>query len=422
MLQKKIMDREISTNVVQQKKRKNWLYAGLAIVGIAAAVILLRGSLSTDLKRSDIRVAVVEVGSIENTLTAAGELLPEFEQVITSPITAVLQQVYLNEGSVVKLGDKILELDKEFTKLDFEKQRDQLELKRNGVVKMGLDLDKSTYDLKINDSIKGFKINALQSDVENAKRLFKAGGGTREAIEQAENNLKIAQLEKRQLENDIRSRQAATQASIRETQITASIQEKELRAFERKLQQSNIVATRSGVLTFVNKNLGVKVGEGEILARIADLGSFKVQGTISDNYAQQVRVGMPISIKLNDTIVRATLTNIAPSVSNNILAFDATLDIKSNAAFRPKMKVEVFLITDSRPKTLRIANGTAFKTGTNQTVFVLRLDGKAERRNIKTGLVSFDFIEITEGVQKGESVIISDLSAYKNVDVIEIKN
>ena len=416
------MDREISTNVVQQKKRKNWLYGGLAIAGLAAAVILLRGSLSTDLKRSEIRVATVEIGSIENTLTAAGELLPEFEQVITSPITAVLQQVYLNEGSAVKLGDKILELDKEFTKLDFEKQRDQLELKRNGVVKMGLDLDKNFYDLKITDSIKAFKINALQADVENAKRLFKAGGGTREAIEQAENNLKIAQLEKRQLENDIRSRQAATQASIRETQITASIQEKELRAFERKLQQANIVATRSGVLTFVNKNLGVKVGEGEILARIADLGSFKVQGTISDNYAQQVRIGMPILIKLNDTIVTATLSNIAPSVANNILAFDATLDRKSNAAFRPKMKVEVFLITDSRPKTLRVANGTAFKTGTNQTVFILRPDGKAERRSIKTGLVSFDFVEITEGVKNGESVIISDLSAYKNVDIIEIKN
>ena len=214
------MDREISTDTVTKRKQKNYLYGAIAIAAIVAAVILLRGGLSTSLKRSEIRTSVVEVGAIENTLTASGELLPEFEQVITSPITAVLQQVYLNEGSSVKIGDKILELDKEFTKLDFEKQRDQLELKCNGVVKMGLDLDISAYDLKINDSIKAFKINALQADVENAKRLFKAGGGTREAIEQAENNLKIAQLEKRQLENDIRSRQAGTQASIRETEIT----------------------------------------------------------------------------------------------------------------------------------------------------------------------------------------------------------
>lgn len=416
------MDREISTATVQKRKTKNWVYAGLGLAAVTAAVFLLRGSLSTTLKRSEIRTAVAEIGAIENTLTAVGELLPEYEQVITSPITAVIQQVYLNEGNTVKIGDKILELDKEFTKLDFEKQRDQLELKRNGVVKMGLDLDKSFYDLKINDSIKAFKINALQADVENAKRLFKAGGGTREAIEQAENNLKIAQLEKRQLENDIRSRQAATQANIRESEISASIQEKELRAFSRKLEQANIVATRSGVLTFVNKNLGVKVGEGEILARIADLGSFKVQGTISDNYMQQVRVGMPILIKLNDTIVRATLANIAPSVSNNILMFEAALDQKANAAFRPKMKVEVFLITDSRPKTLRVMNGTAFKAGTTQSIFVLRTDGKAERRTVKIGLTSFDFVEITEGVKAGETVIISDLATYKNVDILEIKN
>lgn len=416
------MDREISTATVQKRKTKNWLYAGLALAGIVGAVFLLRGSLSTNLKRSEIRTAVAEIGAIENTLTAVGELQPEFEQVITSPITAVIQQVYLNEGSPVKLGNKILELDKEFTKLDFEKQRDQLELKRNGVVKMGLDLDKSFYDLKITDSIKAFKINALQADVENAKRLFKAGGGTREAIEQADNNLKIAQLEKRQLENDIRSRQAATTANIRETEISASIQEKELRAFARKLEQANIVATRSGVLTFVNKNLGVKVSEGEILARIADLGSFKIQGTISDNYMQQVHVGMPILVKLNDTTVRATLANIAPSVSNNILMFDATLDHKANAAFRPKMKVEVFLITDSRPKTVRVANGAAFKAGLTQSIFVLRTDGKAERRTVKIGLTSFDFVEITEGVKAGETVIISDLSAYKNVDILEIKN
>ena len=335
---------------------------------------------------------------------------------------SLIQNVFLNEGANVKAGERILDLDKEITRLNFEKQKDQLDLKRNSVVKLQLDLDKNFYDLQINDSIKAFRINALNADVENAKRLFKAGGGTRETIEKIENDLHIAQLEKRQLENDLRTRQAIMQSSIRETQISASIQEKELKEFERKLQQADILTTRAGVLTFVNKNLGVKVGEGEILARIADLGSFKIQGTISDNYMQQVRVGMPILVKLNDTTVRATLANIAPSVSNNILMFDATLDHKANAAFRPKMKVEVFLITDSRPKTVRVANGAAFKAGPTQSIFVLRTDGKAERRTVKIGLTSFDFVEITEGVKAGETVIISDLSAYKNVDVIDINN
>jgi HlyD family secretion protein len=418
------MDRGISTEEIKKQKNKRGLWIAAAVLGLAAAAWILRGSLSTELKRSDIRTAIAEVGMMENTLTASGEVQPEFEQVITSPIAAILQQAYFDAGANVKTGDKLVELDKEFTKIEFEKQRDQLDLKRNSVVKLKLELDKNFYDLKITDSIKAFRINSLYADLENAKRLFKAGGGTREAIEQVETNLHIAQLEKRQLENDIKTRNAVTQASIRESEITASIQEKELREFERKLQQANIVATRAGVLTFLNKNLGTKVNEGEILARIADLNSFKIIGSISDNYATQIHVGMPVVVKVNDaTTVRASIINIHPSVSNNVLTFDVALDDKNaNAQLRPKMKVEVFLVTASQKQAIRVSNGAAFKGGSVQDIFVLRPDGKAERRTVKVGLTNSDFVEITEGVRKGETVIISDLTKFKNVEEIEIKN
>ena len=257
--------------------------------------------------------------------------------------------------------------------------------------------------------------------MDNAKRLFKAGGGTRETIEKIENDLHIAQLEKRQLENDIRTRQAIMQSSIRETEISASIQEKELKEFEMKLQQANILTTRAGVLTFVNKNIGLKVNEGEVIARLADLGSFKIIGSISDNYAAQLRIGMPVVVKINETTVRGTLINIYPSVSNNVVTFDVQLTEKSNALFRPKMKVEVFLVTESRAKTVRVANGAAFKGASSQDIFILNKDGKAERRTIKIGLSNFDFVEIREGVQAGEKVIISDLSNFKNLQELEIK-
>jgi HlyD family secretion protein len=415
------MDREISNNDINKKKVKTGLWVAFAVVAMAVSAWILRGSLKTSVKQNDIRTAVAELGSIENTLTASGEVQPEFEQVITSPITAIIQNVLLNEGANVKKGERILELDKEFTRLNFEKQKDQLDLKRNSIVKLKLDLDRSFFDLKINDSIKAFRINALNADVENAKRLFKAGGGTRETIEKADNDLHIAQLEKRQLENDLRTRQAIMQSSIRETEISASIQEKELKEFERKLQQADILTTRAGVLTYINKNIGLKVNEGEVLARLADLASFKIIGSISDNYASQIRLNMPVVVRINNETVRGTITNINPSVSNNVLTFDVRLDNQNNAQFRPKMKVEVFLVTDSRTKIVRVANGAAFKGGSSQDIFVVRTDGKLERRAVKIGLQNFDFVEITEGVRVGEKVVISDMSSYKNVQEMEVK-
>lgn len=417
------MDRDISNQENRKQRGRLLRYGILTLLVLATASWLLRNTLSASLNRADIRIAIVETGDVENTLTASGEIQPEMEQVITSPISAVLQQVYVNAGASVNVGDKILELDKTFTQIEFEKQKDELELKRNNIVRTKLDLDKSFFDIQIEDSIKACRITSLRADLEHAKRLFNAGGGTREAIEQAETNLQVAQLEKRQLENDIRSRQLAMQASIRESQITASIQEKALSEFAQKLRQANIVATRNGVLTFVNLNLGVKVIEGEMLARIADLASFKVLGSISDTYAAQLRTGMPAIIRVNDTEIRGMLINIHPAVSNNVVSFDVALDNQQfSAQLRPQMKVELFLVTDAQKRTLRVKNGPAFKGGAVQDVFVLRPDGKkAERRRVKTGLSNFDFVEITEGVKAGESVLINDMNEYKNIRELDIR-
>src|SRR6185369_12441531 len=97
---------------------------------------------------------------------------------------------------------------------------------------------------KSTNSIKQLRINSLAADVENARRLFKAGGGTREDVEQAELNLKVARLEKQQLENEIRIRQQTMQVQMAEARITSSIQANELHALERKLQAANITAGR----------------------------------------------------------------------------------------------------------------------------------------------------------------------------------
>ena len=156
-----IRHREISTQEISKQKNKRWLWVAAAVAVLVAATWLLRGTLSTTIKRTDIRTAVAEIGNIENTLTASGEVQPEFEQVITSSIAAIVQQAYFDAGANVKTGDKLVELDKEFTKIEFEKQRDQLDLKRNSVVKLKLELDKNFYYLKITNSIKAFRINSL---------------------------------------------------------------------------------------------------------------------------------------------------------------------------------------------------------------------------------------------------------------------
>lgn len=226
------MDKNITQEVIRKKKRKTFFITITVIVLLVASVMMLRASFSSTIKKQNITTAVVEIGDIENTISASGEILPEFEQVVTSPINASIKSVGMDAGSLVKQGQLILSLDKQTTEMEYEKLKFQLEAKKNSIQKLKLELNKSFYDIQSNNDIKELKINSLQAAVENAKRLFKAGGGTREAIEQAELDLKLAMLEKKQLENEIKSKQQTMKVDIRESEIAAQIQQTDLQNFK----------------------------------------------------------------------------------------------------------------------------------------------------------------------------------------------
>ena len=62
------------------------------------------------------------MGNIENTINASGEILPEFEEIITSPINASIQNVVMDAGTSVKAGQSVLTLDKSASQTEYEKQ------------------------------------------------------------------------------------------------------------------------------------------------------------------------------------------------------------------------------------------------------------------------------------------------------------
>ena len=247
------------------------------------------------------------------------------------------------------------------------------------------------------------------------------GGGSQEAIDQIKTKLKKVQLEKRKLEYDLSIEEKQTQLSIRELQLQANIQRSSINTMQEKLDRANVVAQRKGVLTWVNENLGTTVQEGEILARIANLSSFKIVGTCSNIYADQVLSGQRVIVQLNnEETTLGTIVQVRPTVENNVLTFDVQLDKSNHAQLRPNMRTEIFVITASKQNVVRVTNGPAFKGTNHQNVFIV--DGEnAVSRAVKIGLHNFDYVELESNVQAGEKVIISDMERFEGLSNLKIK-
>ncbi|MPR36128.1 efflux RND transporter periplasmic adaptor subunit [Salmonirosea aquatica] len=415
------MDREVSADHLKSTRTRRWIIGMGAVLLLAASIYFFRKSLSSTIEANRIRTGTVQRGDVENTLNATGEVIPAYEQIITSPIRAVIKQVLLTPGTRIEPGQPIVELDKSLTQIEFERYEDQLALKKNSIEQLRMKLDKNLYDAEISDKIKLLNINKLKADLEDAQRLTKVGGGTQEDITRAENALKIAQLEKQQLENDLAYNRQSMGASLRETELGAQIESKNLKELQHKLRMADIVADRKGVLTWVNENIGSAVNEGEMLAKVADLGSFRVEGSCSDVYADQVKAGLPVVIKVNDSTLRGTITQVKPAVKDGVIGFVVQLDNARSESLRPNMKVDVYVVTDRSANTLRVANGPAFTGKRKQYVYVAQA-GKAIRREVEVGLSNFDFVEIKSGLQAGEKVILTDMNQYEHLEEITIKN
>jgi HlyD family secretion protein len=414
------MDKSIAIEITNKRRKKRNIIIIILLAILITGVFSVRALIQPSIKRAEFTSAVVTIGDIENTINASGDVLPEFEEVLTSPINAAVREVLLDAGMKIKAGQSILTLDKSAAQTEYDKLSFLIESKENEIRKLKLDLEKSFYDIKSNNSIKQLRISNFKDAVSSAERLFKAGGGTKEDIDQAELNLKVAELEKQQLENEIRSKQQTMKIEIKEAEISLAIQRSDQTALTRKLKLADIIATRDGVITWVNKNIGASVKEGESLARIANLSGYKVAGSISDTQIEDVRNNMPAIIRINETQIRGSINNISPAVNNSIVSFDVGLEEKDNKLLRPNMKVDVFLVTATRTKVLRLPNGPAFKGSNEQQIFVLK-NGIAEKRLVKLGLSNFDYVEITNGLKVGEEVITSDMKAYEYAKHITIK-
>ncbi len=304
--------------------------------------------------------------------------------------------------------------------MEFDKLNDEQEVNRNKIHQLRLSLQKNLNDLHTQQAIKALKIKSLETALADEQTLLNIGGSTPENVKQAQLNLRIARLELQQLEKLIANGQETMQADLKSLGFQMKIQEKSIRQLNRKLEQAEIQATQDGVITWVNDKIGSTVSEGAELVRLADLSSFKVEGSISDAYAHQLKPGGNVMVRVNETDLRGKITQVQPEVDNGIVKFMISLDQKNHALLRSNAKVDVYVVTAFVNKVVRVKNGPAFNGSAEQKIFVVK--GKeAVIRTVRTGESNFDYIEIKSGLQAGEEIIISQMGEYANQPVLSIR-
>jgi HlyD family secretion protein len=413
------MDRPLESSFVRIRSLKRVALATAFVVALGALGAYGPHLIRPSIAKARIRTAVVDTGPVEATITASGTVVPEFEGVVSSPLDARVTRILKRTGDVVRLGEPLLQLDDADAALAADKLEQDLALKQNQRSREQLELERTLRSIHSQWEIKNLELQSLQTASTRTKALFEKGVQSEDNVRKAERELATCAIELKQLEDSERSAEATTRSSIEALDVEIKTLTRARDEARRTLGLATTRADRVGVLTFVLSEEGATIQKGAVVARIADLGSFRVDATVSDMHAQRLAAGLPARVKIGDELLGARVAAILPAVQNGVMSFTVTLDDKASPLLKSNMRVDVLVTTDRTDKAVRVRKGPFANGDGVQQVFVIRGD-HAIRTPVKLGIAGFDTFEVAEGLVPGDEVIISDMADYASAREIQI--
>lgn len=414
------MDRELDASYRYRRLGRRAAWGGGALALCVTGLILLPGWLRPSLERDRIRTGNVDRGPVEGIVEASGTVVPAFEGVISSPVEARIEKILKRPGDLVRAGEEILKLDTSSSRLDLEKIEDQLARKANEQEQLRINLEKSLNDLKGQIERQKLDAEAAAYRAEQNRKLRADGLVSEVSLKASEVEAKKARIELSQLEASVDGARRSTAAQLQGVELDLATLRKERDDARRLLDLATTRSDRPGVLTWVVPQEGATVPRGQMIARIADLDSFRVEATVSDVHSSSLHPGQTVRVMVDDRPLTGRLSSIDPTIENGAVKFLVDLDDAKNPRLRNNLRVDVLVVTDSRASTLRVPKGPFAQGGSNGSVFVIQGD-HAVRRPVRFGLSGYDHFEVLEGLDPGEEVILSDMRDYERLERINLK-
>ncbi|MBK9312881.1 MAG: efflux RND transporter periplasmic adaptor subunit [Acidobacteria bacterium] len=414
------MDREIDSGVKRKKLMRRIILMIVPLAGAIAIFVWGPELIKPSVARDRIRTARVEKGALEAAVMATGLVVPEFEQVLSSPVNARVLRILKRPGANVTNGDSILQLDLNESVLALEKLGQQIELKQNQQNRARLDLDNTLINLENQWEIKSLEYKSARAATARNKELFRQGLLSEERLSEIQLAEEKTRFELKQLDETKQKARQMTRSQLEGLALEMKTLEQERTEARRQLELATTRADRSGVLTWVVDVEGATINKGDVLARIADLSTFRVEATISDVHAGRLTTGLPANVKINDQKLTGTVSRINPAVKDGVMTLFITLDQSSSPLLRSNLRVDVTIATDRKDQVLKIRKGPFAGGEGVRDVFVIRGDA-AIRTSARFGIAGADHFEVVQGLLEGDEVIISDMSNYMHIKEVRLK-
>jgi HlyD family secretion protein len=412
-------------DIKQKKMRRQVLLAGCGVVvlGLIAFFVTRLKPAAPEVDRATVWTDAVKRGPLLRQVRGPGTLVPREDKIRLIPAETAATVVRIRVLPGAKVEPTTVLLDLVDPQLQQELLDAQLQLKgaQADYINTRAKVQSDLMDQKAVGATVGADYSQAQLQARTDKSLFDLGvisGLTYSASKGKADELTTRNdLEKQRL--TLNEKAIETQLAVQQTKVE---QAKALLALKQRQQDAlSVRAGISGVLVELDHQVGEHVDVGTTLAKVVQPDQLKASLKIAETQARDIQIGQPAEVDTHNGVIDGKVMRIDPGVLNGTVTVDVELAGALPLGARPDLSVDGTIDLDRMADVLFVGRPAFGNENSTISLFKLGADGKtAVRVPVKVGRASVNSIQVIEGLQDGDTVILSDMSRWDNTDRIRL--
>lgn len=413
----------VKTDAGMGRRRRRIVLAAIAALAVAALTLGLSRlkPAAPGVERSAIVIDTVKRGPMVREVRGTGTLVPVEANWIAATTDARVARIVTRPGTAVRRDTVILELadpaqvqrafdarsrlaagEADLASLRGRLRSDELN-ERAAAVRLKAEYDQARLRAAVDEKLAA---QGVQSDL------------TRQLSHNAAEDLRNRhELESERLRVDAEageSQLAAQRAKVEQLRAQSRLEDQQLASL-------TVRAGIDGVLQQLNVEVGQRVAAGTVLAKAVEPTRLMAQLRIPDTQARDLTLGQPAAIDTRNGVVQGHVIRIDPASQNATVTVDVALDGPLPRGARPDLAIDGTIELERLGSVLRVSRPVRAQEHAAGSVF--RVEGRtAVRVPVTFGRTSVTSIEIVQGLAEGDRVITTDMSAWDEVDRVQIND
>lgn len=395
-----------------------------AVVFAAFALWIARpagGSVQT-VSGDRLEIAAVERGLFEDFIPARGRAEPARTVYLDSVEGGRVESVEVRDGADVEAGDLLVVLSNSQLQLDVLSREAEVAQQLNNMRSLELDLERTQLDHRRNLVELDYQITRLTRVVERRQQLVDRNAASEAELQDAVDELNYFQ-ERRAVTIEARDtdeRLMQTQMEqIRESTVRL---ERNLEVARRNLENLNVRAPVSGVVTALDAEIGQSLMPGQRLGQIDSPNEFKLTVSLDEFYLSRVSLGLEAQAEVGGEPYRSRVSRIFPQVEEGQFTAELLFDEEgAPPALRRGQSLSLRLYLGEAEEALVLPAGAFLaETGGNWAFVLIESGAAAERRAVRTGRRNSRLVEVVDGLEEGDRVVTSSYEPFGDVERLEL--